>query len=364
MKYKKIIRTKPKNKDLVNILCNDYNLLKDYKDDIKYIKDDFINRTVAKSCRFRAIEMNLVKGFLEKNKISFGVLVKALFYHNSTAFTDTSIAVMENEGMDTKFADTNPSKWDTRSYLPNTRVDYGEAYKNDSSGENPSINLHRFQANLIDKYLKETNSHFNKFIKESLLSLKVFPKEMGSVMRLQERAVSNNLRASGNTVKTKTMTLTTHPFERFFITNFTAFAQSINKNITLSKLIKYRLYKLKYIPDLKNKNAFKNFEDDLHRINKEFIKTHEYLNNTEFKEKTREEYEKIYNQDQAGTANISLSFSYENATDLMNTYKKEGFTSMTNFIRAKVWKHYDIYPYPVILEIIEIEKQRGRKTVS
>lgn len=359
MKNDSTIRQKPTSKDLVNILCDNYEELSEYKDSIKHMKDSSLNRTVAKSCRFRAIEMKLVKGFLETNHISFGLLIKALFYHCSTAFSDVSIAVMENEGMDTKFADTNPSKWDTRSYLPNIRVNYEELYNNDSSGENPSINFHRFQADLIDKYFKE-NSHFNKFIKESLLSLKIFPKEMGSVIKLQER-VAHSSRASGNATKTKTMTLTTHTFERFFITNFTIFAQTINKDLTLSKLIKYRLFELGYIPDLKNKNAFKNFKDDLIRIKNEFVKTHEYLNDIEFVEKTKESYEEIYNQDQAGTANISLSFSYEDATDLMGTYKKENFTSMTNFIREKVWKYYDIYPYPVVLEIIEEEKQRGRK---
>jgi len=101
--------------------------------------------------------------------------------------------------------------------------------------------------------------------------------------------------------------------------------------------------------------------DDLNKIKEEFIKTHEYINDVEFIEKSQEEYEEIYNQDQAGTANISLSFSLHDATNLMSAYKKENFTSMTNFVREKVWKYYDIYPFLSIQELIEKEKQRGRK---
>jgi len=361
MKNKNITRAIPSPDKLINILCSEHITLSRYKSSIEDMKSGELNNTVPKSCRFRTIEMKLIKGFLDKNNMSFGVLVKALFYHNSTAFDDVSIAVMQHEGMSVKFAETDPSKWDTRSYLPSTKIDYAKEYEEDSTGENPSINFHRFQADLIDQYLKQSDSHFNKFVKEGLLKYKIFPKAMEDVVKLQERAMSDS-RALGSTSKTKTMTLTTHPFERFFITNFVVYSQTINKDITLSKLIKYRLYELGYIPDMKGKNSFMDLSKDIETIRKGFVKTHEYLGDTNFHEKTKHDYEDIYNQDKAGTANISLSFSCEVAESLETKYKNEGFSSTTLFIRERVWKDYDIYPFGSIQEVIEEEKKRGRKT--
>lgn len=360
MKSKNTSRQIPIPEDLINILCSNHKTLSAYKNTIEDMTQSSINKTVAKSCRFRKIEMKLIKGFLKKNDMSFGLLVKALFYHNGDAFNDVSIAVMQNEGMNIKFAETDPTKWNTRDYLPNTKVDYEKEYKDDSTGENPSINFHRFQADLIDQYLKKSDSHFNKFVKESLLMFKIFPKGMEGVVKLQERAVSST-RALGNSSKAKTMTLTTHPFERFFITNFVMYAQTINKDLTLSKLIKYRLHELNYIPDLKGKKSFSDLKIDIEKIKKGFVKTKEYIGDTVFHEKTLEQYEDIYNQDKAGTANISLSFSKDDAEALESAYKSEGFTSITLFTRDKVWKDYGIYPYAAILEVIEEEKKRGRK---
>lgn len=365
------LRVRPADSEIENSMFENLETINKYNNRIDEINESK-NKVVAKSIRFRNHELSYLKPFLKDNNLSVGALVKFLFYQ-AGVWDDLAVYVMGKKGMDTSFTTLDPRKW-IRTKVDRdilTEEEHKELYQADNKGEAPSLNMHRFQAEIADQWLGANATHFNKFIKLELFEFNIFPANLKEAitdtMKSKTTKKSKNERDKKKNINYRPLTLTSSTFERGFINNFIFFVGTTPEpnSLSIAKVIKIMLYEQGYIGGMERFNTDE-LRETLNELREKFDGTYNYLERKKYKKLTRDAYIKEYKAGKTGSSeNLSISFSNQDADKLVEAYTAEGFESITPFVRKHVYEELGIYPFPEVLELIEdpkdTYKKRGRK---